>query len=411
MEDRRIKPIYKIFSYLLAVSMIINVPSASAQLNFTQDDLDKIYVNQAFRSPVGDTLACTSIESTDPGLNAEQVWRLFADKLTAPQIAGIIGNMTAESGVQPQRLQGTGSGVITPAENVNPSTGVGWGLVQWTPARKIIGAFDPASGANTIENQIKFLWDQLEGRGPSSEKTAGDQLKATTDVRSATIVFAEKYERPAGSASDKNATAAEIESFAKSLEFRISAANGAFERFSTLIPTVTEPLNGPSGSGVTGYSADCAPTDSGIIGLVEAELAKNPQEFDENVLKYTDGNQEPWNANFVSWIFKEAGKQFSGGLSGGWRRPSVRDMQAMFQNEDDLTYFAVGEAEVQVGDIAFYSGDQTIGSSNTQHVDIVVSVDNDSMVTIGGDDGDTVKQNTRSMSLGSDSLVGFGRVK
>jgi lysophospholipase L1-like esterase len=127
------------------------------------------------------------------------------------QIAGMLGNMQSESGIQPQRLQGTASGTVTLAANVPRNQAAkAYGLVQWDRAHKMI---DPVTAAgndpNTIEAQLDFLWEQLEGRTPSPEKRAGDHLKATTDVASATLSFETKYERHAGAPQPVRITQAE----------------------------------------------------------------------------------------------------------------------------------------------------------------------------------------------------------
>lgn len=118
------------------------------------------------------------------------------------QIAGMLGNMKHESGIEPQVVQGK-PGQVTPVESLTPAQlsnpKLGYGLVQWTPVRKMI---DPVRAAgkdpNDLGAQLDFLWDQLEGRTASPEKKAGDHLKATTDVASATVSFETKYERHAG---------------------------------------------------------------------------------------------------------------------------------------------------------------------------------------------------------------------
>lgn len=150
--------------------------------------------------------------------NAEIVFNFFVSKGYKPfQAAGIIGNMSVESGVEPQRLQGTQSGIKTPAESV--SGNIGWGLVQWTPASKFINTQSPKSKANEIGVQLEFLWNQLEGKGPLPEKQAGDQLKTTTNVEDAVLAFQGNtkvggkysgFERPAdqrGSVSERTSRA------------------------------------------------------------------------------------------------------------------------------------------------------------------------------------------------------------
>ncbi len=345
----------------------------------------------------------------DPGQNAEAVWRYFSDKLPAHQIAGIIGNMSAESAIQPQRLQGTKSGVITPAETVDPETQLGWGLVQWTPARKIINTFNPKTSADIINSQLDFLWSQLNGGTPSSEKSAGDQLKKTTTPREAAEIFARKYERPAES------------SLQKSLTHRISNAEGAYTRFKDSIPTVAQPVTTSAGTQgspeatKTLVSDSCQPSGnststSSVVEIANQELNKGPVEYDDNVLKYSNGKREAWCADFVSWVHKEAGEPFTGGDSGGWRIASVLSLQSFYKNTTGYEYFAVGEKTPQPGDVAFYIGSQTPDGGSTGHTNIVVSVSGDSMTTIGGNEGNKVKKSNRKILFGSQSLVGFGRI-
>lgn len=132
--------------------------------------------------------------------NAEKIYNFFVGKGLQPfQAAGILGNMQAESAIEPLRLEGTNPGVETPAEQVPDKNAIrGWGLVQWTPAAKII---DPVQAEgkdpNDLGVQLEFLWAQLEGQGPAPEKAAGDEFKATTTIEDATTVFTLKYERPA----------------------------------------------------------------------------------------------------------------------------------------------------------------------------------------------------------------------
>jgi N-acetylmuramoyl-L-alanine amidase len=117
--------------------------------------------------------------------NDEKVFNYFVGKgYTAIQAAGIVGNMVHESGVNPEKLQG---GTVTKTPPV--ADGVGWGIVQWTPASKILDyARSVGKPAYEIETQLELLWKQLEGV-VLSEKQAGDDLKATTNVRDAVLAF------------------------------------------------------------------------------------------------------------------------------------------------------------------------------------------------------------------------------
>ncbi len=146
--------------------------------------------------------------STLPGNNEkEKIWNFLITKggRTPEQAAGIMGNIMAESGFGPMRLQGTGGDTKTPANSAENSS-LGWGLVQWTPAGKIITtAKDAKIPTNIIETsdfQMEFLWQQLKGeawsgnpKNLSSEKSAGEAVFAAVGVDETAMVFAQKYER------------------------------------------------------------------------------------------------------------------------------------------------------------------------------------------------------------------------
>ena len=143
-------------------------------------------------SASGDSSAPNIPTSADLEARQKAVYDFFVSKVAEGykpwHAAGIIGNMMAESSVEPQRLQGTRSGVKTSAEAARGSS-QGWGLVQFTPAGKFINAVQPISKANEMGTQLQFLFDQLEGRTSSPEKNAGKELKATTNVEEAVKAF------------------------------------------------------------------------------------------------------------------------------------------------------------------------------------------------------------------------------
>ncbi|MEJ1107192.1 MULTISPECIES: phage tail tip lysozyme [unclassified Kribbella] len=135
--------------------------------------------------------------------NQQKAFNYFVSNgYSKEQSAGIVGNMIHESGVEPGRLQNTPPGKVTnPSDAVDSS--LGWGIVQWTPAGKMIrpsreaGVDDAVIGS--LEYQLEFLKKQLAGETAIPEKNAGDMVKGTTSAADAAVAFGRYYERFAGS--------------------------------------------------------------------------------------------------------------------------------------------------------------------------------------------------------------------
>lgn len=129
--------------------------------------------------------------------NAERAYNyLVTHGYTPEQAAGIVGNMILESGVNPQRLQGTGLNQLTPADQA-VSSSAGWGIVQWTPAGKMIRPVkDSGKDPNDLNTQLEYLTagNKLNG-GANSD--AADKVRATSNVEDATRAFGQYYEAPA----------------------------------------------------------------------------------------------------------------------------------------------------------------------------------------------------------------------
>ncbi|TQJ18752.1 phage tail tip lysozyme [Kribbella jejuensis] len=153
--------------------------------------------------------------------NQQKAFNYFVSQgYTKEQAAGVVGNMIAESGVEPGRKQGTPPGTVTkPADVVDAPGNVGWGIVQWTPPGKMIKPSRTAGASDdqiaSLAFQLDFLHRQLLGQTSSPEKAAGDALKAATTVEDAAHVFADKYERFGGHEDPNAPTYAEREANAR----------------------------------------------------------------------------------------------------------------------------------------------------------------------------------------------------
>ena len=134
----------------------------------------------------------SQITSGTFGANAHGVWAaLRAAGFSKIQAAGIMGNMQSESGFDPFIVQGGG-------HSMNPAAagGGGYGLVQWTPGRKLIPYLH--GKPPSVRTEINALVEQLSGRGSSPEGAAGAALRSAGSIREATRAFELKYERHAG---------------------------------------------------------------------------------------------------------------------------------------------------------------------------------------------------------------------
>lgn len=172
--------------------------------------------------------------------NAERVWtKLTSAGFTKYAAAGILGNMYAESSVEPDTTEYGGGG--------------GYGLVQWTPKSKLVTyAKSVNRSEKDLDLQVEYLIKQLRGTTDIFPDTAAYKpLQAANSVSEATKIFLNLYER-AGVAN---------------LSKRVKAAQGYYDKFKGKTGSNTSSGNRkeiptPGSQGVTlwGNSA------SGVVG-------------------------------------------------------------------------------------------------------------------------------------------------
>ena len=137
--------------------------------------------------------AATSSTDMTGNDNAEKIFRYLIGKgLTAEQAAGVMGNLYAESRLDPAIEQG---GRIVDATYILIPN-VGFGLAQWTaPSRQdALMEFQRNSGKTIIDlgMQMDFLWLELSNSSLAA-------LKATTTPEDAAYIFHRDFERSADS--------------------------------------------------------------------------------------------------------------------------------------------------------------------------------------------------------------------
>lgn len=140
------------------------------------DKLDTLMNGDPSASSSGDGSAAGTVSGNG---NEEKAWNYFASLGFTPEaIAGLLGNLKQESGINPNSHQGGG--------------GAGRGIAQWTLderwAEMIKWAKPQGKSEWDIATQLEWLWKEMQGR-----KSLANYSKMT-DVEAATSLFEEKFE-------------------------------------------------------------------------------------------------------------------------------------------------------------------------------------------------------------------------
>lgn len=110
---------------------------------------------------------------------------------------------------------------------------------------------------------------------------------------------------------------------------------------------------------------------------------------------------EAWCADFVSWVYREAGHPFSGGLDGGWRVPGVFGMHGWLKANGIWHDRGPGDTP-QPGDIIVFRDDD--------HVGIVEVLDGTTVRTIEGNTSNEVGRRSYSDYTTNPEILGWGRM-
>ncbi|MFI2337202.1 CHAP domain-containing protein [Nocardia rhamnosiphila] len=121
---------------------------------------------------------------------------------------------------------------------------------------------------------------------------------------------------------------------------------------------------------------------------------------------YSEGNTEPWCANFVSWVMRAAGLPLANPNSGSWRIPGVYTLQEYYETSGRFAAAGSGYRPV-TGDVILYSPESRFG----QHTNIVLAEDHGTLTTIGGNEDDAVGIERWDPAAVPDThIVGYGRL-
>lgn len=153
----------------------------------------------------GSPSTCDDSESSVPLTGSENLERIFnyfrAKGVSPEQAAGIIGNISVESGGDPENTQSgyTPDRTKDPTEVSKNSEGKqgGWGIIQWTPSEKIIGLLRGAnitSPVYELSTQLELVWWHMNNTSPTGVHNMYANYQNITDVAEATRVYEDQME-------------------------------------------------------------------------------------------------------------------------------------------------------------------------------------------------------------------------
>ena len=116
-------------------------------------------------------------------------------------------------------------------------------------------------------------------------------------------------------------------------------------------------------------TANLSPTRQKIISLAKTEFKAQSAG-----VKFSQGAEEAWCANFVSWIMHQAGAPLKNPHTGGWRIPGTFTLREYYEANDRF---------------------KPANSSNSpvfgDHTNIVLKNDNGVLTTVGGNEANRIR--------------------
>ena len=226
------------------------------------------------------TATTQQTQTTD---TAKTIWDFLTGKgLNAFAVAGIMGNLNAESALNPKNLQQTyekklGYTDASYTEAVDKGTygnfvkdSAGYGLAQWTYWSRKQALLEYAQSVKKsigdLGMQLEFLWKELQGY-----KTVMSVLKSATSVKQASDIILTGYEKPANQGDSVKATRAKYgQAYYDKYAGKTSTAPAEkVETFKAYTVKVTaSALNIRKGPG-TNYGTNGVIRDKGVYTIVD----------------------------------------------------------------------------------------------------------------------------------------------
>lgn len=132
-------------------------------------------------------------------------------------------------------------------------------------------------------------------------------------------------------------------------------------------------------------------------------LAKDEYENPKPGEYYAEGVKEPWCADFVSWLYKEAGHPFRNPDTGHWRIPGIYTLREYLRSVN--AWHPEPDYIPQLGDIVIYDGG-TFGG----HTNMVVGMDGDYIIVLGGNENNKIRLDKIDWTKTEYGVLGFGHI-
>ena len=144
-------------------------------------------------------------------------------------------------------------------------------------------------------------------------------------------------------------------------------------------------------------TANLSPTRQKIISLAKTEFKTQSAG-----VKFSQGAEEAWCANFVSWIMYQAGAPLKNPHTGGWRIPGTFTLREYYQAAGRFKSADSGY-QPRLGDVAIYRNSPVFGD----HANIVLKNDNGVLTTVGGNEANRIRVFVNHDKQ-YDGLLGYG---
>ena len=144
-------------------------------------------------------------------------------------------------------------------------------------------------------------------------------------------------------------------------------------------------------------TANLSPTRQKIISLAKTEFKAQSAGT-----KFSQGAEEAWCTNFVSWIMHQADAPLKNPHTGGWRIPGTFTLREHYETAGRFKPANSGYQPLP-GDVAIYRNSPVFGD----HANIVLKNDNGVLTTVGGNEANRIRVFVNHDKQ-YDGLLGYG---